>query len=72
MNMRRVIEQKTEQNRLLRAFHEGLGETKQAQAMGGHFGRTKTLSKLTSHYYWRGMKTDVESLVNINKSLLVN
>ena len=67
MNMRRVIEETAEQNRLLRACHEGLGETKQAQAMGGHFGRTKTLSKLTSRYYWKGMKKDVESMVNINQ-----
>ena len=62
-NLRRVVLERAEQLRLVEVCHAGIGDTKQARAMGGHFGRTKTLQKLTTRYYWKGMKADVENLV---------
>ena len=69
-NLRRLVQDRTEQQRLVEACHVGIGDTKEARAMGSHFGRTRTLQKLTTRYYWKGMKTDVENLVG-SKNYLV-
>jgi len=33
-------------------------------ASGGHFGRDKTLGKISQRYYWKGMKNDIRRYVN--------
>ena len=48
----RVITTEAERKRLLTAAHEGLGSTLESQALGGHFGRDKTVWKLIDTQVW--------------------
>ncbi|PIK46445.1 hypothetical protein BSL78_16692 [Apostichopus japonicus] len=48
---RAVITGEVAKTHKIQSLHEGFG--------GGHFGRDKTLEKVTSIYYWRGIANDV-------------
>ncbi|XP_071842970.1 uncharacterized protein [Apostichopus japonicus] len=48
---RAVITGEVAKTHKIQSLHEGFG--------GGHFGRDKTLEKVTSRYYWRGLANDV-------------
>lgn len=48
------VVKKSEKIRIIQCCHDlGLG--------GGHFGRDKTLAKVSERYYWLGMVEDVKS-----------
>ena len=60
----RVIKSNAERKRLLKGVHEGLGSTLEAAAIGGHFGRDKTLWKLIDMgVWWPQMNADVREFV---------
>ena len=65
-----VIEQDSERIRILKACHEGLGVSKQALALGGHFGRDKTCKKISERYFWKGIRSDVEDFVSFTALLM--
>ena len=67
---RTVIEQDSERIRILKACHEGLGVSKQALALGGHFGRDKTSKKISERYFWKGIRSDVEDFVSFTALLM--
>lgn len=43
--------------RIIQACHDN-------PVSGGHFGRDKTLNKISQKYYWKGMKDDVSKYIN--------
>ncbi len=43
----------SQKNQILEACHDNL-------AGGGHFGRDKTLAKVSERYYWLGMVQDIK------------
>ena len=59
-----VIITESEQWRLVRECHEGVGRTAQAKAMSGHFGRDKTTSLLASKVFFPKIKEKVTEFVN--------
>ena len=65
-----MIEQDSERIRILKACHEGLGVSKQALALGGHFGRDKTSKKISERYFWKGIRSDVEDFVSFTALLM--
>ena len=46
----------SEVDEILRACHDN-------PSTGGHFGRDKTMQKITENYYWKGMKKDIMNYV---------
>jgi hypothetical protein len=52
--------QRSRVHSVLQAFHDN-------PATGGHFGRDKTLSKLTERFYWKGMKQEVTEYIKACK-----
>jgi hypothetical protein len=60
---RLVVRKREEQLRRVEACHVEIDDTKQSQSNKGHCGRNRTLQKLTTGFYWKGMKADVENWV---------
>lgn len=62
----RVITDANEMERIIDMCHsapeaqEGIGNTLEAQALGGHIGISKTRQKVSERFYWRGFTKDVE------------
>lgn len=61
----RVVSNRDEQKRIIRATHSGLGDTKEAQALSGHLGRDKTQAKVKERFYWPTITKDVSNFVKI-------
>ena len=59
-----MITDQQERLRIVQAVHEGLGETKQSKALGGHHGRDKTSRKITERYFWPGVVSDVKYVID--------
>ncbi|PIK51039.1 putative gypsy retrotransposon integrase-like protein 1-like [Apostichopus japonicus] len=55
---RAVITGEVAKTHKIQSLHEGFGVHNNL-FIGGHFGRDKTLEKVTSRYYWRGLANDV-------------
>ena len=51
-----VIESEAEQWRIIRECHEGTGNSFEAKAMSGHFGRDKTVALIQSKVYFPGFR----------------
>ena len=51
-----VIETEAEQWRIIRECHEGTGNSVEAKAMSGHFGRDKTVALIQSKAYFPGFR----------------
>ena len=46
-----VITDKDERQVIIKSSHEGLAGSVEAQSLAGHFGRDKTIGKITERYY---------------------
>ncbi|XP_035828578.1 uncharacterized protein LOC118478658 [Aplysia californica] len=55
----RMITDRTEQIRIIRATHGGLGETVESRSLGGHLGWDKTEGRLSKSAWWPGVRKDV-------------
>ena len=51
-----VIETEAEQWRFIRECHEGIGNSVEAKAMSGYFGRDKTVALIQSKVYFPGFR----------------
>ena len=51
-----VIETEAEQWTIIRECHEGIGNSVEAKAMSGHFGRDKTVALIKSKVYFPGFR----------------
>ena len=60
---KRVLIEKGEQIRAIKAAHEGLGTSVESAALAGHRGINATYSIVTSRFYWRTMDRDVKEYV---------
>ena len=69
---KRVVCTDDERTSIMRACHEGVGTSKEARALGGHFGRNKTYQKVNQSYYWKMVSNDVSEYVRISLYLLVS
>ena len=58
-----VIESEDRRQLLVQCTHEGLGESIEAAALGGHLGRDSTIARLTTKYWWPKMWVDIENYV---------
>ena len=47
----------------MKACLEGVGDSKEAKALGGHFGHDKTYTQIRNRYFWPKMTTDVFNYV---------
>ena len=54
-----VVETESEQWRIIRECHKGTGNSVEAKAMSGHFGRDKTVALIQSKVYFRGFRQKV-------------
>lgn len=59
----RVITDRTEQIRIIRATHEGLGETVESRSLGGHLGWDKTEGRISTSVWWPGVRKDVRNYI---------
>ncbi|KAL8585146.1 hypothetical protein ACOMHN_013161 [Nucella lapillus] len=55
--------QKSRVNAILQACHDN-------PTTGGHFGRDKTMLKITERFHWKGMKKDVRDYIKNCKKML--
>ena len=69
---KRVVCTDDERTSIMRACHEGVSTSKEARALGGHFGRDKTYQKVNQSYYWKMVSNDVSEYVRISLYLLVS
>ena len=46
----KVIRSKTERSDIARSMHDGLGDSQEAEALGGHTGRDKTIGKILERF----------------------
>ena len=53
-----------DQWRIIRECHEGVGNSVEVRAMGGHFGRDKTVQFLCSKLFFPNIKEKVSQFVN--------
>ena len=51
-----MVETEAEQWRIIRECHEGTGNSVEAKAMSGHFGRDKTIALIQSKVYFLGIR----------------
>ena len=54
-----VIETRAEQWRIIRECHKGIGNSVEAKAMSGHFGRDKTVALIQSEVYFPGFRQKI-------------
>ena len=54
-----VVETEAEQWRIIRECHEGTGNSVEAKAMSGHFGRDKTVVLIQSKEYFPGFRQKI-------------
>ena len=54
-----MVETESEQWRIIRKCHEGTGNSVEAKAMSGHFGRDKTVALIQSKVYFPGFRQKV-------------
>lgn len=60
----RVVKCINERQRILKTAHDGAGDTLESKAMGGHFGRDKTMARLLdAGVWWQNMNQDVRSYI---------
>ena len=59
----RVISDSKEQQHMLKACHEGTGNSLESKSLGAHIGQDKTLAKILERYWWPGVRKDVISFV---------
>ena len=50
---KRVVCTDDERTSIMRACHEGVSTSKEARALGGHFGRDETYQKVNQSYCWK-------------------
>ena len=62
-NTRLVVSSVEEQQDIIRDIHNGIGESKMAQAMASHRGRDSTYQKCVQRFFWHGMLNDVAEFV---------
>ena len=62
------METEAEQWRIIRECHEGTGNSVEAKAMSGHFGRDKTVSLIQSKVYFPGFR---QKIIDYIKSCVV-
>ncbi|PIK39503.1 putative gypsy retrotransposon integrase-like protein 1-like [Apostichopus japonicus] len=62
-HMARVISSREEQQRIVAACHKGLGDTKEPEALSGHFGRDKTQARIKERFYWPTITKDVHDFL---------
>ena len=54
-----MVETEAEQWRIIRECHEGTGNSVEAKAMNGHFGRDKTVALIQSKVYFPGFRQKI-------------
>ena len=54
-----MVETEAEQWRIIRECHEGTGNSVEAKAMSGHFGRDKTVALIQSKVYFPGLRQNI-------------
>ena len=54
-----VVETEAEQWRIIRKCHKGTGNSFEAKAMSGHFGRDKTVALIRSKVYFPGFRQKI-------------
>ena len=59
----RVITDKAEQERIVMGVHEGLGDSLESKALGGHLGFDKTEEKIAPRVWWPGIRKDVRDYI---------
>ena len=57
------METESEQWRIIREYHEGTGNSVEARAMSGHFGRDKTLVLIQSKVYFPSIRKKIEDYI---------
>ena len=58
-----VVESESDKWRIVRECHEGTGNSVEARAMSGHFGRDKTLALIQSKVYFPSMRKKIEAFL---------
>ena len=57
------METESEQWRIIREYHEGTGNSIEARAINGHFGRVKTLALIQSKCYFPSISKKIEDYI---------
>ncbi|KAK3917716.1 Gypsy retrotransposon integrase-like protein 1, partial [Frankliniella fusca] len=60
IQMREVIMDTTEQERLIKIFHEGTEDSSESTAMSSHKGRDRLVAALKERFYWQSMYSQAE------------
>ena len=60
----KVIIDKSQRQRIIKAIHEGPGQSIDSRATGGHLGRDKTINKIGERYFWPYFTEDVRRFYN--------
>ena len=60
-----MVETEAEQRRITRECHEGTGNSVEAKAMSGHFGRDKTIALIQSKVYFPGFRQKTIDYIKI-------
>ncbi|XP_041348471.1 uncharacterized protein LOC121368025 [Gigantopelta aegis] len=60
----RVVLDEKERQKIVTMCHEGCNTSTEAQTIGGHIGRDKTLIKILERFWWPGVKNDVKTHVS--------
>ena len=53
----KVIEEENERREIVKAVHEGLGESIEAKGISSHYGRDSCIRKIAERFYWHGIRT---------------
>jgi hypothetical protein len=59
----KVITSKDERMTIVRSVHDGLGTTAEAEALGGHIGRDKTVSKILERLHCLKYRISIVKLI---------
>jgi len=59
-SFREVVTEISEQERLIKMFHEGSEVSRESTAMSSHRGRDRLIRALSERYYWQNMYTQAE------------
>lgn len=59
----KVILSEDERRNIIRACHDGSGQSIEAAALGGHCGQEKTTAKIMERFWWPGVSADIKEYI---------